>query len=99
MSLFRTKVIELFGLPRTGKTSSVDFLLHSLRQAGLRVQVIRERASLSPIRNKMSPLFNYWTALSQLREYVEACDQDLDVVLADRGVLDSAVWLQYKNTV
>jgi len=97
MSLFRTKVVEFFGLPRTGKTTTAEALVQSLVQESRYVRVIRERASLCPVKDKMSPLFNYWTALSQLKEYIGACDQGVELLVADRGVLDSAVWLRYKN--
>ena len=97
MSAFQTKVVEFLGLPRTGKTTTVKALVQSLAQEWRHVRVIRERASLCPIKDKMSPLFNYWTALSQLKEYVEACDRGVELLVADRGILDSAVWLHYKN--
>lgn len=97
MSRFRTRLVEFFGMPRTGKTTTVEALVHSLKAGGYNVAIIKERATLCPIKEKMSPLFNYWTALSQMKEYVEACDRGVELLIADRGILDSAVWLNYKN--
>jgi thymidylate kinase len=92
-----TDVIEFMGLPRTGKTTAVEAISDRLNEIGVNTSIIRERASVCPVRNKMSPLFNYWTAISQMKAYVEACDKGVEVLLADRGVLDSAVWLYFKN--
>lgn len=97
MSIFTASLVEFFGLPRAGKTTAVEALAHRLARDGYNVAVVRERASVCPIRNKMGPLFNYWTAISQLKEYVEACDRGVDLLIADRGILDAAVWLNYKN--
>lgn len=93
----KTKLVEFFGLPRTGKTTTVEALTGRLLELDVHASIIRERASVCPIKDKMHPLFNFWTALSQMKEYVEACDLGVDVLLADRGILDSAVWLNYKN--
>lgn len=90
-------MIEFMGLPRTGKTTAVEAISGRLNELGINTSIIQERASVCPVQNKMSPLFNYWTAVSQMKEYIEACDKSVEILLADRGVLDSAVWLYFKN--
>lgn len=92
-----TDVIEFMGLPRTGKTTTVEAITERLGEIGINSSIIQERASVCPVQDKMSPLFNYWTAISQMKEYVEACDKNVNVLLADRGIIDSAVWLYFKN--
>lgn len=92
---FKTKIIEVFGLPRTGKTTSVNALKKQLINDNLKAEIIKERASVSPIKDKLHPLFNYWTALSFMKAYIEAIDNDVDFLIADRGLLDSLVWVDY----
>ena len=58
-----------------------------------KVVVIRERASVCPIKDKLHPFFNYWTAISLMKEYIEANDEGVDFILADRGIFDSYVWV------
>jgi thymidylate kinase len=93
MKLFRTKIIELFGLPKTGKTTSVLALKKQLMAQGKKVEIVKERASLCPIKDKLHPFFNYWTTVSFMKEYIEADDKSVDIVIADRGVLDSYIWI------
>jgi len=89
----KTKIIELFGLPRTGKTTGLRAIKEFLVEKGYKVRIIRERASVCPIDDKLHPFFNYWTAISLIKEYIEANDDDIDFVLADRGIFDAYVWV------
>lgn len=92
---FKTKIIELFGLPRTGKTTGLKAVKEFLTEKGYKVRIIRERASVCPINDKLHPFFNYWTAVSLLKEYIEANDDGFDFVLADRGIFDAYVWVNF----
>ncbi len=92
---FKTKIIELFGLPRTGKTTTVVALKKHLKNAGFKVDIIRERASVCPLNDKLHPSFNFWTSISLIKEYIEANDKGFDFVLADRGIFDAFVWINF----
>jgi thymidylate kinase len=95
MDYFKTKVIEIFGLPKTGKTTAVNALKKHLKNKGYQVEVVKERASFSPIKDKLHPSFNYWTAISFMKEYIEANDKNIDFLIADRGIFDSYVWINF----
>lgn len=94
---FQTKIIELFGLPRTGKTTGIKAVKEYLKGKGYSVRVISERASVCPIDDKLHPFFNYWTSISLMKEYVEANDKKIDFILADRGIFDAYVWVNLLN--
>lgn len=89
----KTKIIEFFGLPKTGKTTSVNALKKYLLSKGIETDIVIERASRCPINNKLHPLFNYWTTFSLFKEFVEAIDREIDVLIADRGLIDSFIWI------
>jgi len=88
-----TKIIELCGLPHTGKTTTVSAIMDLTKIWGVSSHLIIERASLCPIRDKLNPLFNLWTVTSLLSEYIEAVDRGVDIVIADRGLLDALIWV------
>lgn len=96
-SLGTTKIVEFFGLPRTGKSITVTALNKYLREIGVTSETVIERASICPIKNKLHPLFNFWTTNALMKEYIEACDRGVEILLADRGVLDATVWMHFKN--
>ena len=93
MEHFKTKIIEFFGLPKTGKTTTVDALVKFLQNGGFNVTKVHERASVCPIKDKLHPSFNYWTTVSFMKEYLEANERGYDYLIADRGILDAYVWV------
>ncbi len=97
MSEKPTLIIELFGLPRTGKTTISRILRKSLLEKGFNPHVVTERASVCPIRDKLHPFFNLWTSMALIKEYVEVWEQGYDVVIADRGLMDALVWIETFN--
>ncbi len=94
MTLKYSKIMELFGLPRTGKTSVVDGLSKYLKDMGYPTKVINERAGVCPVKDKLHPFFNLWTSMALLKEYIEACEQGHSIVIADRGLLDAFIWIE-----
>ena len=90
-----TIIIELFGLPNTGKTTIIKSIETRLRKDGFYVKRLKERASISPMKDKLHPLFNYWTLTSLLKRYLEVNDKNVDILLADRGIVDAIIWVQY----
>lgn len=91
------RIIELFGLPRTGKTTAAHALLKYYKDRGLKVHLNKERASVCPVEDKLSPLFNLWTAVAYLKEYIEATENGCSFVISDRGLLDALVWINSFN--
>jgi predicted NUDIX family phosphoesterase len=50
---------------------------------------------MCPIKQKLDPTFNVWTAGSTLIELLEAQDCDAHVVLLDRGLFDALCWMDW----
>lgn len=96
---FNAKIIELFGLPRTGKTTTAKFIQQHLEMKGFKVHIVKERASVSPIKDKLHPIFNYWTMSAFILEYIEANEAGYDFVIADRGVFDSLIWVKLLSSL
>jgi thymidylate kinase len=93
MDIFKTKIIELLGLPKNGKTTTSIALSEYLKSKGFKVEIAKERASICPIKDKLHPSFNFWTANSFIKEYIEANDNGIEFLIADRGIFDSYVWV------
>jgi predicted NUDIX family phosphoesterase len=101
---FKTKgrkpvVIEFAGTPKAGKTTTLGTLNVFLKRCGFKVEVVIERASVCPIRDKKHGNFNIWTACTTLAQVLEKTqnpprDDDPDVLILDRGLFDSLAWLR-----
>lgn len=91
-------VLEFAGVPKAGKSSTIGQIQAFLKRCGFRVEVVVERASVCPIRDKKHPNFNVWTACTTLSQVLEktqipARHDDPDVLLLDRGLFDAVSWL------
>lgn len=96
----RPIVIEFSGSPKAGKTSSINSLKQFLKRNGFEVEVIQERASICPVSDKQSPMFNVWTScmsLAGLVGIVEDKKSTCDVVILDRGIFDAICWFEWLN--
>jgi len=62
----RPIVIEFSGSPKSGKTTIINSLELFLKRNGFRVAVVQERASVCPVADKKSPMFNIWTACTSI---------------------------------
>lgn len=94
----RPVVIEFAGVPKAGKTSTIGAIQTFLKRCGFKVQVVIERASVCPIRDKKHFTFNVWTACTTLAQILEntqdpARTEDPQVLILDRGLFDSVAWL------
>jgi len=94
----RPVVIEFAGTPKAGKTTTLNTLLSFLKRCGFKVEVVVERASVCPIRDKKHANFNVWTACTTLAQILEKTQNpphvdDPDVLILDRGLFDSVAWL------
>ena len=92
-------VIEFAGVPKAGKTTTLTGLQAFLRRCGFRVEVVVERASVCPIRDKKHANFNVWTACTTLAQILDKTQDpprvdDPHVLILDRGLFDSICWLE-----
>jgi predicted NUDIX family phosphoesterase len=91
-------VFEFAGVPKAGKTSTLNALQAFLKRCGFRVEVVAERASVCPIRDKKHFNFNVWTACTTLAQILEKTQNppgpdDPHILILDRGLFDSVCWL------
>jgi predicted NUDIX family phosphoesterase len=90
----RPFVLEFAGSPKAGKSTSVDAIAHLFRRHKFHTHVLRERASFCPIPMKGHLFFNMWCACTMLAEVLENMDTDCDIILKDRGIFDTLIWLE-----
>ena len=94
----RPIVIEFSGSPKAGKTSCINSLELFLKRNGFSVQVTQERASVCPVTDKQSPMFNIWTSCMSLAGLVgtlENKSNNVDVLILDRGIFDALCWFEW----
>lgn len=94
----RPIVIEFSGSPKAGKTSCINSLELFLKRNGFSVKIIHERASICPVSDKHSPMFNTWTASTSLAGMIGVLadkDSQTDVLILDRGIFDALCWFQW----
>lgn len=97
----RPIIIEFCGSPKAGKTSSITALNIFLKRNGFKTVVLTERASVCPISDKQSPIFNVWTSSGTINEINEKMDkansggESIDVILCDRGIFDALCWFRW----
>ncbi|MBM3880397.1 MAG: NUDIX domain-containing protein [Planctomycetes bacterium] len=91
-------VLEFAGVPKAGKTTTLNALQAFLKRCGFRVEVVVERASVCPIRDKKHANFNVWTPCTTLAQILEKTQnpprpEDPHILILDRGLFDSICWL------
>jgi predicted NUDIX family phosphoesterase/predicted ATPase len=95
-------VIEFAGSPKAGKTTTLSTLHAFLKRCGFKVEVVIERASVCPVRDKKHANFNIWTACTTLAQILEKTQHQHqsephpdapEILILDRGLFDSIVWL------
>jgi predicted NUDIX family phosphoesterase len=91
-------VLEFAGVPKAGKTTTLGALQSFLKRCGFRVEIVVERASVCPIRDKQHANFNVWTVCTTLAQILEKTQNppradDPHVLILDRGLFDSLCWL------
>jgi predicted NUDIX family phosphoesterase/predicted ATPase len=94
----RPIVIEFAGMPKAGKTTTLNAIHGFLKRCGFRVETVIERASVCPIRDKKHFNFNIWTACTSLAQLLEKTQEppsaaDPEILILDRGLFDSLSWL------
>lgn len=97
----QTYVVELCGLPRTGKTVCMNKLYEFFKNGGITIEKAEEPAyllkstlSIEEIK-KMSNLdFNDKTLEISKKSLESAKEKKSDIILMDRGVIDNYFWYQ-----
>lgn len=93
-------VIEFTGTPRTGKTTCINALKDFFKKAGFKVKVIEELTTSAYYKNTMSKLrsnfsLENWNLLILSETYKTlhiAMQEDVDIILVDRGINDRQIW-------
>ncbi len=93
----RPFVLELAGTPKAGKTTVLGILRDFFKDCGIRVSLMKERASECPIPMKGHFFFNAWTATTMLSQVLGQLDSEIDILMLDRGFFDSLVWLELQD--
>lgn len=91
-------IIEFAGVPKAGKTTTLSHVQTFLKRCGFRTDVVVERASVCPIRDKKHANFNVWTACTTLAQILEKTQNpprpdDPQILFLDRGIFDSICWM------
>lgn len=97
-------IIEFSGTPKAGKTSTISAIQSFFKRCGFDVEVVVERASVCPIRDKRHFNFNVWTASTTLAQILEktqtpARDEDPQILILDRGLFDAICWLNMMESL
>nr|VFJ64480.1 MAG: Predicted phosphoesterase, NUDIX family [Candidatus Kentron sp. FW] len=92
-------VIEFAGTPKAGKTTTLGQINTFLKRCGFKVEIVVERASVCPIKDKKHVNFNVWTACTTLSQLLEKTQtpprpDDPHILILDRGIFDSICWLR-----
>lgn len=95
----KTIVIEFAGTPKAGKTTTLSQINTFLKRCGFKVEIVVERASVCPIKDKKHVNFNIWTACTTLSQLLEKTQtppraEDPQILILDRGIFDSICWLR-----
>lgn len=93
----RPFVLEITGTPKAGKTTLIRMVDALLTECGWRVHVLKERASECPLPMKAHFFFNTWTLGTMLAGLLDAVDRNMDLIIVDRGLFDSLIWLELQT--
>ena len=91
-------IVELAGMPRTGKTVSSERVFEFFKMANYNVlrtkepaQIVKERYD---IRNLSNIEFNDKTLEISKEQLSDCINQKPDIILQDRGIFDNYIWYQ-----
>ena len=94
-------IIELSGLPRTGKSVTIDKLNEFFKMADFKVarttepaEILKNSCTLSEISKLSNVEFNDRTLEISRNELKRLKSQKPDIILQDRGVIDNYFWYQ-----
>lgn len=83
-------MVEFTGTPEAGKTTSITNIANALRSKGKRVMVLKESAEKLPSEIPKGTWYaNLWMHYQTQSGLLKAKFADCDIVLVDRGLVDS----------
>lgn len=88
-------IIELSGTPNSGKTTALSAISDVMTRNQITHTVIQESASRCLITDKLSPEFNYWTASDTIQRLIRASQENIPLILCERGLFDALTWLDF----
>lgn len=90
-------IIEFAGLPAAGKTTAVNLLRDSFLARGVSYKVIPTALNVSPLAHfKKEWTFDAWSICRTIMYLLEeSIDSKNDIVIIQRGLLDSLCWLEW----
>lgn len=92
----RPFMVEFTGSPSSGKTTTIDALDQLLKGQGMRVLRPQEGAEVIRHIPRTTPLYNLRTGLYALQQLIDlSSGHQYDIVIFDRGVFDTHIWMQY----
>lgn len=96
-------VVEFSGLPKAGKTTIVKRTVNILTSLGFQCEVVAEAATTKIHRSFKKDLFvfNSLCSLENVAQLLKTLElaPSTDIVLFDRGVNDSIIWLRFLSEV
>jgi thymidylate kinase len=94
-------IVEFSGLPRTGKSSSLNRVYDFFKQANIRIekttepaQIIKESMSKEEVSKLTNVEFNNQTLYIAKEELSRKINQQPSIIIQDRGVIDNYFWYQ-----
>lgn len=92
----RPFMVEFTGSPSSGKTTTIDALDQLLKGQGMRVLRPQEGAEVIRHISRDTPLYNLRTGLYALQNLIDlSSGHQYDIVIFDRGIFDTHIWMQY----
>ena len=86
----RPFIVEFSGTPEAGKTTTIGTVANMLRNKGYKVITLRESAEMLPEEIPKGTFEgNLWMHMITQSELLRASYSKSDIVLADRGIIDS----------
>ena len=94
----RLRIIELIGLPRTGKTTQTTALKGICEGQGLRTMSTADRERIAVIKTPPDerPMFDNMIAALAVEKYFEALKAGVDFLFLDRGWNDILIWAEFE---
>jgi len=89
----RPYIVEVLGTPEAGKTTTIKEVITSLINKGYNVKFIQESAEIVPEEFVKSSIeAHLWMSLHTAQDLLHACVSNADIIIVDRGILDTLFW-------
>ncbi|HJV32896.1 MAG TPA: hypothetical protein VJ694_02610 [Patescibacteria group bacterium] len=87
--------VELFGTPKSGKSTMAEAIEHTLKRSDWIVTARPEGATVVDRIKRDTPHYNFETCRYALSEIAQRMDSEFDLVVLDRGLMDGMIWTGY----